>query len=78
MCVCVWGWWWWWWSGGDSRTLSVALARGIDTAFAAGPPATAEAAQQIKSTVKISQSLCENVRKMVEDLSVSLRTVCLL
>lgn len=73
MCVCLWV-----WGGGGSRTLSVTLARGIDTAFAAGLPATAGAAQHIKSTVKISQSLCENVRKMVEDLSVSLRTVCLL
>lgn len=54
------------------------VSAGIDTAFAAGPPATAGAAQQIKSTVKISQSLCENVSKMVEDLSVSLRTVGLL
>lgn len=70
MCVCVCG-----GVGGNCRTLvkalSVTLACGIDTAFTAGPPATAGAAQQIKSTVKISQSLCESGRKMADGLLVS-------
>lgn len=64
--------------GGGVKALSITLVCGIDTAFAAGSPATAGATQQIKSTVKISQSLCESGRKMVDGLVVSLRTVFVL
>lgn len=63
MCLCVF------------VILSVTLARGIYPAFTAGPLATARAAKQIKSTMKISLSLFENGRKMVDHLWLSLRTV---
>lgn len=50
----------------------VALACGIDTAFAPAPPASSRATQQIKAVIKISQSPCENVREMAKSQRVSL------